>query len=151
MTRPSKKKIEDISAGQAEEVWRKAKKAKAAPPPESNRMSLFTLRIDNETLDELVLLAQKEVVGPSVIARQLIRESIERRRIAPAVAEALETQLRKTLDDFYRYLFGQKAASSTFLSATSFEPSGTEGFLLKEEVGTYSPEPATPFKRKEAV
>lgn len=151
MPKSSKKKIEDMSSGEAEEVWRKAKKASATPATESNRMSLFTLRIDNETLDELVRLAQEEGVGPSVVARRLIQESLERRRIAPVIAEEFETQLCKTLDDFYRFLFNQKTASSALSLATSFAPTGNAVFAPKKEGETFSPEAKNPFELKEAI
>jgi hypothetical protein len=151
MPKSSKKKIEDMSQGEAEEIWRKTKKADATPPAETNRMSLFTLRVDNETLDELVRLAEEEGVGPSVVARRLIQESLERRRIAPTIAKEFETQLYRTVDDFYKFLFIQKTASSLYSLATSFAPTENAVFAPKKEAETSSPESKKSFKFKEAI
>jgi len=151
MPKSPKKKIEDMSSEEAEEVWRKTKKASATPAAESNRMSLFTLRIDNDTLDELVHISQEQGVGPSVVARRLIQESLERRRSAPVIAEAFEWQLSKTLDDYYRFLFNQKTASSPFSLATSFSATETAVFTLKKADETFSPEEKKIFKLKEAI
>ena len=61
---------------EALEKWKKAKKAKVSPPPAGKRMSIFTMRLDSDTLRALVELGRAEGVGPSVVARRILQDNV---------------------------------------------------------------------------
>ena len=70
------KGMEDMTAEEALELFEKGKKVKVAPPRKKDRMSVYNLRLENETIDGLAALAQEKGVAPSAIARQILRDGI---------------------------------------------------------------------------
>ncbi|MBU4174489.1 MAG: hypothetical protein KKB90_12185 [Actinobacteria bacterium] len=71
-----KKRIEDMTAREALELFEKGKKVRVAPPRKKDRMSVYNLRLKNETIDGLAKLAQKKGVPPSAVARQILEDGI---------------------------------------------------------------------------
>ncbi len=74
-----KKKTDDMTAEEALEVFKKGKKIRIAPPRKKDRMSIYNLRIENETLDGLMELACREDEPPSAIAREILGEGVRKR------------------------------------------------------------------------
>lgn len=70
------KDMEDMTAEEALELFKKGKKVKVAPPRKKDHMSVYNLRLDNETINGLAALAQKKGVSPSAIARQILKDGI---------------------------------------------------------------------------
>ncbi len=73
------KKKEDMTAEEALEVFKKGKKVRVAPTRKKDRMSVYNLRVENETLDGLMEIASKEDKPPSVIARGILKEGVQER------------------------------------------------------------------------
>lgn len=74
-----KKKTDDMTAEEALEVFNKGEQIRVAPPRKKDRMSIYNLRIENETLDGLMKLASKEGEPPSAIAREILSEGVRKR------------------------------------------------------------------------
>lgn len=47
-----------------------------SPAPESRRMVYFGLRLDRDTLKAIEAIAEREAVGPTVIARRILQEGV---------------------------------------------------------------------------
>lgn len=71
------KKIEEFSAEEALTEFKKGKKVRVAPSRKKDRMSLYNLRVENETLDGLLELSEKEGKPPSLLAREILKEGIQ--------------------------------------------------------------------------
>lgn len=84
---------------QALREWKKGKEARVAPPPEGKRMSLFTMRLDSNTLRALVELGRTEGVGPSVIARRILQEGVKKR----GADLSFETEVQQVFERILRY------------------------------------------------
>ncbi len=108
-----KKRIEDLNASEAEKLMESGEKVKLAAPPKRDNLTLFTLRLDFETVDELARIALEESSKPSTIARQLIHEALERRSynegLIPDFSSDIEFILSRYRNSYYRQL---NAASS---------------------------------------
>lgn len=74
-----RKKLEDLTAEEALKEFESGEPVELAPPPPGPRMSLFTLRLDQGTFQALIELADREGVGPSVLARRILQEGLARR------------------------------------------------------------------------
>ncbi|OGO06236.1 MAG: hypothetical protein A2Z76_02740 [Chloroflexi bacterium RBG_13_56_8b] len=64
-----------------EEMFDKGQKVEIVTPQKKERKSILSLRLDPETLRELELYARSINEKPTVVARELIREGLERRGI----------------------------------------------------------------------
>lgn len=109
MTQNNKKKVEDLSAREADALWETGEKVELEPPPpKSQRMSLFTMRLDRETFRALEQVAREQGAPVSSVARDLLREALERRTamrslqtdvsartIYLLVADAIEARLKE--------------------------------------------------------
>lgn len=74
-----KKEIEELSAEEALTEFKKGKKVRVAPPRKKDRMSLYNLRIENETLDRLLQLSNREGKPASALAREILSEGLRSR------------------------------------------------------------------------
>lgn len=103
-----KKDIEDMSAEEARELMKTGERVKLAPPPKRDNMTLFTLRLDYDAIDELTRIALEENSKPSTVARQLIHEALERRRydesLAPDFSSDIAFILSKYRNRYYHQL-----------------------------------------------
>ncbi|MFH1151155.1 MAG: hypothetical protein V1748_11845 [Actinomycetota bacterium] len=103
------KRIEDLTKEEAMALWEKGESVELAPPPAGDRrMSLFTLRLDRDTFRGLEEAANEEGMPVSTMARNLIRDALERRiairsleqeasakTIYLLVADAVEARLKE--------------------------------------------------------
>lgn len=76
-TGPDEEEYEEISLEEDEELSKAGTPADVAPTPKDATMSVFTIRIDTDTLEALYNIAEQEGTGPSVVARRLLQKGIE--------------------------------------------------------------------------
>ncbi|MCJ7745898.1 MAG: hypothetical protein MUP40_06385 [Actinobacteria bacterium] len=110
-----KKDIEDLSAEEALELMKSGEKVKLAPPPKRDNMTLFTLRLDYDTIDELAKTALEEDSKPSTVARQLIHEALERRRYDESIAPDFSSDIAFILSK-YKNLYYHQLNPSPFIT-----------------------------------
>lgn len=71
------KEPEEMTVEEALKEWEKGEPVELGPPPDrKSTMSVYHLRVDDETLDGLATLALLEDETPSAIARRILKEGI---------------------------------------------------------------------------
>lgn len=132
-----KKKIEDLSAEEAKKLMESGDKVKLAPPPKRDNMTLFTLRLDYEAVDELTKIALEEGSKPSTVARQLIHKALEGRHydesLVPDFSSDIEFILSRYRNSYYRQLNSSLSIPFVESPASNFTVRIT-GTGIREEV-----------------
>lgn len=132
------KKIEDMTEEEAAREWEEGEKVDLGPVPE-RRMSLFTIRIDRNTLDGLVEIGKKEGSGPTVVARGILQEGIQDRIGLPFEVEARRAleSAKRTVDSILAKGYTPTASNTMNNVYSYFSPTPdhqfTSEFKRKEE------------------
>lgn len=72
-----KEEYEEISPEEDRELYETGTSADVAPTPPDATMSVYTIRIDTDTLKALYEIADREGTGPSVVARRILQKGVE--------------------------------------------------------------------------
>jgi hypothetical protein len=90
-----RKKPEEMTEDEARQEWEEGQEVDLGPAP-AKHMSIFSLRIDRETLEGLITLGTKTGAGPTVVAREILREGVKERIGQSFEAEAYDAMSRAT-------------------------------------------------------
>ncbi|MBU4194698.1 MAG: hypothetical protein KKE79_01370 [Actinobacteria bacterium] len=67
---------EPITEEEDRKLRKKGKPVEVAPTPGDAKLSLFTLRLDNATIQALIEMGEREGVGASVVARGILQRGV---------------------------------------------------------------------------
>lgn len=71
-----KKHSGEMTREEALALLEKGKKVSVAPARKKDRMSLYNVRLRNETIDRLAEIGEKKGVTPSAVARQILEDGV---------------------------------------------------------------------------